>query len=125
MNEKTIDLVQQLSDKLGMSTETLIGWFASRAPYEFVSVGISLMVIAIGVLIFKAAVDYGNKTKKERSADDDIGASATIGGFMVIGVLFMFVGCITFSDNIYHAIMAVAAPEAYAVEKIASLFTSG
>ena len=120
MNEKTIDLIQQMADKLGMSAETMIEWFASRAPWEFVSVGISILVFFIGVIFFMSAVKHQSKEKEKGNADE-LGVVIATAIFMIVGGAMMFGGFIGFTVDLRSAIMAIASPEAYAIEQIAKL----
>ena len=109
MNEQTIELINQLAGKLGTSTEILIGWFAIRAPYEFVSVGITFVILIIGIsLLLRSAY-----LLKLDEGDPDIGF-----GYMVAGFVITPIGFIGFAVSLYKAMIAIASPEAYAIQEI-------
>ena len=118
MNQESIDLISQLASKLDTSVEILIGLFAMRAPYEFVAVALSIVFIAVALLfVYIGFISYERSNSKDRVHSVE-SYQMTAGVFLLFGGVLGLVGLCYLADALYMAIMAVASPEAYAIEEI-------
>ena len=109
MDQKTVDGLNLLAEKLGVASETLIGHFILRAPWEALStvlLGIVLISL-VSVLVF--LIWWMWKHENDR---DFVGFLAFM---LTIAVVGFFVG---FLIDAEESIMALVAPEAYAIEQI-------
>ena len=123
MNEKSIELINQISEKLGTSVETLVGWFVIRAPHEFVLPAIFFVfcVLGIGIIYLGLYVDRKSREEEDPSAKENLEVTAIITVF--VGCAMSGISLICFSVYLYEAIMAVVSPEAYAVQEILRMVT--
>ena len=118
MNQESIDLISQLASKLNTSVEILIGWFAVRAPYEFVAVGISILFIAAAILIGFLAIYYQKKAETEKDFERETNLRIGAVAILIVGFVMGLIGLMFFTDHLFQSVMAVASPEAYAIEEI-------
>ena len=113
MDKETIETINVLAEKLGQTGETLISYFAVRAPYEFSAFFILISVFTLFVIIARASY----KKFKDSTQDDEV----LYGLGMVISVFVAFFTGIPAMISLHEAIMAVASPRAYAIESILRL----
>ena len=130
IDESVVNGLVLLADKVGQSTETLIEYFAVRAPYIFAAPVIAWCIAAVAFTlsafifnrigeVVKATAAYIKRGESEAIAElratgdiDGHFLAAVIAG--IVGVLSVFIGFL----SLYSAILAVASPEAYALETI-------
>lgn len=137
MNEQTIELINNLATSLGANAEQLIGWFALRAPYEFIDVFAAVTVFALLIYGMYSLCKSEDEDKKKHDDEEErlyqeaqkndnvpnytkkkyeISEGAT---FIFLLLLFSTLGAgIGVFAESKEALVALASPEAYAVEEI-------
>ena len=107
--------IQDLAMELNVPAEVLISWYSSRAIHEFWSVALAL---GIALLSYRILLTLNRMLESERYKDADDDEKGAITCLMVLAVIFLLTAAAITPIVLYGAIIAVASPEAYAVEEI-------
>ena len=114
--------MQDLAVELNTTPERLIEWFSVRAIYELWNVAIIALIIAALIILMKGAVRLSKRIRDSQGQDTD---DDDILGAISLILLASFTGILVLSGFLpfvtHNAIMAMASPEAYAIEEILKL----
>ena len=119
MNAETLELLELIAERLGITSETLIGWFAVLAPYEFFD---PIILLAFGGFLYIGAISAW-KQSALLNIDKDFMNDRSYTYFMIALVCglccfaVILAGLIEFGE----AIRAVITPNAFALSKILEL----
>ena len=116
MTNETLTLIEKLAAQLGQSSETLIGWFAMRAYWEWMDVLMLAVAIALLLLSGRYAIEKCTAAK-----DEDKSFSFAVVA-VISWILAAFCAFALMLDA-HQAIMATASPNAYAFEEILKAIT--
>ena len=115
MTNETVVLIEKLAAQLGETSETLIGWFALRAYWEWLDVLLFAVTLPLCLYSARYAMDKSKAADKYEDAALAYGVVAIV--LWVMAVLFM----VALLVDAHQAIMATASPKAYAFEEILKL----
>lgn len=120
MNAETLELLELIAERLGITSETLIGWFAVLAPYEFFD---PVILLAVGGFLGIGAISAWKRITL-LNIDKDFMTDQGYTYFIIALVCglccftVILAGLIEFGE----AIRAVISPNAFALSKILELF---
>ena len=112
MTNETLELIEKLAAQLGQSSETLIGWFALRAYWEWMDVLLFAVTLPLFLYLARYAMD---KSIAVKQYDD-----ASL-GYAVVAIVSWVFGALCIVSlllDAHQAIMATASPKAYAFEEL-------
>ena len=113
MTNETVVLIEKLAAQLGETSETLIGWFAMRAYWEWIDV--LLLAVFITFMLFSA---WTIQRSFAGHSDEEMGW--VVAGLICLATVFPIVWLIV---EAHQAIMSIASPNAYAFEELLKLVT--
>lgn len=112
MDERTENLLRELADKLGVTTEKLWGVMVA-GQYAMGYKAIILSVLCLGVVVF--GVLLGKKAIASNRDEIQFGCGIT-------GILMIFFGASGMAFNLSEALTRLLSPEYSALHKLAEWF---
>lgn len=122
MNEKTLEAITRLAEKLGTTAEYLWGVLLKQAPIAgVVDIAVGAIWIVFAVMWFRFVQQ---KTTKKKTTDENLYSSAAdwedegafLGWFSVF--VIVCVSVVVVSSNFKTAVEAILSPEYWAIKQI-------
>ena len=112
-------IVEELAPKIGHGAETLLSWYAARAPYEMAFPFLAAIVFVVGAAWLINSINKCQKAEEANSKHYSMCGEGVM--YLVQSMLAggaTLISGIVFLNTFRTGVMAFASPEAYALEHL-------